>query len=730
MTITRAVAIAGCVLGLLAGIVFADAKSDFEMLFGKEAKKVLATKSTADDAAFAKKLLTAAKNIADAPKTQVFIYEKVVEFGSKDAGGTPHALEAIDILTRSQPAQKAKWQEAKLNVVEKQYQTSPVANRKEAAKAYLDVLIEAAEAKAAAGKAKEAMKLYRKGAGVAIYAAYKLSEIRDRLRELEAQAECGELIKKLGDDPKDTKTREKLILIYVLERDDPAKAISLLATGVDQNLRECVPLAAKKRADLTEAACMKLGDWYKQLAGKASAKGKPTALAKAKMHYERYLALHTKRDMGRYKVSAALAAIEDALRDTPVTAKVSALLPPNLRRGLVLYYDFDKDGGDKVTDKSGKGNHGKVHGAKWLKNARGIGNAAYEFDHKGGNTYIEIPDAPSLNPKQLTVAVWVMARRGGAIVDKHGQAAKGRVGYILRGPGNGKVNFTFGNARWNEINMSKVQPTSWFHLTSCYDGAEGKIFYNGVIGVKKHVGKPLVPSTFPLRIGHGTYFKENNRRFFGLIDEVMIWDRVLSEEEIKQLYKRYLAQVKSTPQPKTRTIGISFDSPRVAAQSLQRFYTQDPSKWQVAKGKIVGHGPGGILTYKTWFQEITKVTIKGGIVLPSRTNFRVAVGPINLIFNWEGGWQNCYGHAKAKSLTKHKGHALKPGKLHTIVVEQTGEKVIVSVDGKTVYTTKAVLHGTVTVYPYNSNTIGIVEIEITGKPDRNREVRGPSHRLR
>ncbi len=314
MRVTRSLATATCVLVLLAGIVLADAKSDYEMLFGDEAKKVSATKTTADDAAFAKKLLDAAKRLTDVPKTQVFIYEKVVQFGGKDATGAPHALEAIDILTKAQPAQKAKWQEAKLNVTEKQYQTSRGLTRREAAKAYLDVLIEAAEAKAAAGNAKEAVDLYRKGVPVAVYAAYKLSEIRDSMRDLvgalEAEAEREKLIKKLAANPNDMETREKLILIYVMEVDHPAKAASLLATGVDQKLRQCVPLAAKKPAELPEAACMELGDWYhKTLLGKASPGGKAAVLARAKMYYERYLSLHTKRDMVRYKASAALAEV-------------------------------------------------------------------------------------------------------------------------------------------------------------------------------------------------------------------------------------------------------------------------------------------------------------------------------------------------------------------------------------------------------------------------------------
>ncbi len=347
----RSLAAATFVLALLAGIVLADAKSDYEMLFGDEARKVLATKSTADDAAFAKKLLDAAKAITDAPKTQVFIYEKVVQFGGKDATGAPHALEAIDILIKSQPAQKLKWQEEKLKVTDKQYQMSRGPGRKEAAKEYLDSLIEAAEAKAAAGKAKEAMDLYGKAYGVARYVrSPRLAQIGARLKQVGQQAVAGVnrrrrlkvLAGKLAADPSNVEVRTELIEFCIVELDDPAKAASLLASGVDEKLREYVPLAAKKPADLTETACLELGQWYhKTLLAKASRAGKAVVLARAKIYYERYLSLHTKRDVGRYKASAALAEVNKELAKLGGAAyspklPTSKFLTLNLPKGVTM----------------------------------------------------------------------------------------------------------------------------------------------------------------------------------------------------------------------------------------------------------------------------------------------------------------------------------------------------------------------------------------------------------
>jgi len=55
------------VLAFSGGVVLADAASDYETIFGAEAKKVAASRSKTDNAAFAAKLLKAAKDMPDSP---------------------------------------------------------------------------------------------------------------------------------------------------------------------------------------------------------------------------------------------------------------------------------------------------------------------------------------------------------------------------------------------------------------------------------------------------------------------------------------------------------------------------------------------------------------------------------------------------------------------------------------------------------------------------------------
>ncbi len=72
-------------------------------------------------------------------------------------------------------------------------------------------------------------------------------------------------------------------------------------------------------------------------------------------------------------------------------------------KGLVLHYSFDQpDASGAVTDLSPAHNHGKAAGAKWI--SEGKKGGGFEFAPAG--QYIQVPKSPSLNLKQVTLALW------------------------------------------------------------------------------------------------------------------------------------------------------------------------------------------------------------------------------------------------------------------------------------------------------------------------------------
>ena len=144
---------------LPAASISADAKKDFEMLFGAEAKKVAATLSTADDARLAGKLLQSGEALTGSPGLQVLLYEKAYAFGVKNRAGYAAAQRALELLAQAAPGRAREWEAKTFALAETRYKTSTGAARKTDGEAYLKMLVARADAEAAGGDLPEADRL-------------------------------------------------------------------------------------------------------------------------------------------------------------------------------------------------------------------------------------------------------------------------------------------------------------------------------------------------------------------------------------------------------------------------------------------------------------------------------------------------------------------------------------------------------------------------------------------
>ena len=323
MRITRSATVAACVVAILSGIVLADPKSDYELLFGEDTRKAQATADTRDDAELAAKILAAAKMTTDAPKSQIYFYQKAYELGIKNPVGHASAIEALGLLEKAVPERRLEWRMKKLSLLEEAFQKARGTARQAAARAYLDMLLYVADAANAAGKTKEALDLYGKAQPIATYVrSPRAAEISKKIKEMsrlaaaitERQERLKSLMSKLAADPQDMKVRTELIVFCVAELDEPPKAVSLLTKGVDEKLAAKVTLAAKKVDEVPVASCPEMGSWYYDtLLGNVSAISKAAILRKAAAYYQRFLALYDKQDAKRLNASLAMAEIKKEL---------------------------------------------------------------------------------------------------------------------------------------------------------------------------------------------------------------------------------------------------------------------------------------------------------------------------------------------------------------------------------------------------------------------------------
>ena len=204
--------------------------------------------------------------------------------------------------------------------------------------------------------------------------------------------------------------------------------------------------------------------------------------------------------------------------------------------GLVLYMPLDEGSGGKTKDKSETKADGEVIKAKWVDGKFG---KALQF--KTSAEHVLIPDKKAFHiEKQITQAAWVWLDRlpgAHAIVFGTRMGGGGRhigFGYGMN-PGNGIKVWTNGKGGgFLDINDNKtgLKPKQWYYLAYTHtDDDKGmvKIYVDGKVTHEQGSGNPVLPAgqTSPVQIG--TWSGE---AWPGIVDEVRMWNRVLSEKEI------------------------------------------------------------------------------------------------------------------------------------------------------------------------------------------------------
>jgi len=218
----------------------------------------------------------------------------------------------------------------------------------------------------------------------------------------------------------------------------------------------------------------------------------------------------------------------------------------SLGKGLVLHMTFDRDEtGGRVSDSSGKGNHGTASGVRWTPDGKHGG--AYEFTADGDE--IVLANNPSLNPKQLTLAAWIKTTTKDAIWRRIFDKSYTK-GYAVSvaGDWNGKqyegcVSLEMGPGTHFTTTRKLVTDGVWHQVVVTFDGNMETVFVDGQVEarpIRWKKGEELGATSFDLVIGcNRSNLTEDDlgKSFRGLIAEPMMWNRALSADEIAFLFE-------------------------------------------------------------------------------------------------------------------------------------------------------------------------------------------------
>ena len=203
-----------------------------------------------------------------------------------------------------------------------------------------------------------------------------------------------------------------------------------------------------------------------------------------------------------------------------------------LTNGLVAYYPFSGNGHDA----SGYGNNLTNYGATPCPDRFGYANQAFHFD--GVSSYMFSSSMNSPVPSgaaDRTLSLWV--KGDGAITNA------GTYVPIDTGNANDNYNATFGlllQNYWgvhfvgvNDDVFSGILPdTSWHQFVCIYSSGNVQMFMDGI----EYVNTPRPTSTTSGQIIVGAFWGATSCLFPGIIDDIRIYNRALSSNEVAQLY--------------------------------------------------------------------------------------------------------------------------------------------------------------------------------------------------
>ena len=208
---------------------------------------------------------------------------------------------------------------------------------------------------------------------------------------------------------------------------------------------------------------------------------------------------------------------------------------------LVAHWPLDSNARDLLGN-----HHGQASAVTFgADGAAGHTGTAAEFN--GSNSTITVPFDEALNPESFTLSMWVNADSTGGFaspVTSRDDVSGGvsTHGYILYNDNGGNWNFWTGdgNPGWDTLRGPAVSTNTWTHLALTFDAATGtkSLFVDGALAATETAAAQYSPNgTVEMENFHIGSGADSGQSFHfdGLIDDVALWNHVLTPAEIEDV---------------------------------------------------------------------------------------------------------------------------------------------------------------------------------------------------
>lgn len=199
-----------------------------------------------------------------------------------------------------------------------------------------------------------------------------------------------------------------------------------------------------------------------------------------------------------------------------------------LDEGLVAHITFDEC---KAVNQVENGRKTQIHGSPQCVEGR-IGKA---FQFHSMNDFIQLPPNPALHLETFSLCAWVWPSetRGENIILARGRSQSY---YLILEDGRPAVGLYSGRTPVTLFADSAVPQGEWSFICGTWDGGALKLYLDGKLASSKTARiRKLRRKSLSVWIGHRSRARRD-KSFKGLLDDVRIYDRALSGQEIQELH--------------------------------------------------------------------------------------------------------------------------------------------------------------------------------------------------
>ncbi len=288
---------------------------------------------------------------------------------------------------------------------------------------------------------------------------------------------------------------------------------------------------------------------------------------------------------------------------------------------LVAWWKFDEGTGTIAYDSAGS-NHGNIHGATWTT---GQVDGALSFD--GINDYVGLP---SNNPiwlpqNDFTASAWVYFDED-SVSGEHEYILdldftwygthEGCTGVALcRSGNNSKVAFYIETTNTTDILTSDdvLVKNRWYHVVIVRQGTTQAIYLDGSLNSSRSCsGDPIKfsGSCNDDKVNIGRYSEQcwTNPPYYldGIIDDVRIYNRALSAEEVQELYEGGLPELTALEITGLNEVAEEFTTSYKAIAHYDNGASQDVTalaEWRVETDAVAEIEAGRLTTKQALYPE-------------------------------------------------------------------------------------------------------------------------------